>query len=218
MIIPRPWVDHLADKLPWRELSETLMAVNGEYQDPAVTVYPGRDRVFRALEFFPPRGVRVVILGQDPYHGGQANGLAFSVDRGVDVPPSLRNIMAELHEDVGAPIPSHGDLACWAAQGVLLLNTALTVRAGQPRSHSGLGWRYMVDAIVSGLPHPAVFILWGSHARRRASLLGQRDVVLQSAHPSPLSAYRGFFGSRPFSRANAALRTIGFAPIDWSIL
>jgi uracil-DNA glycosylase len=165
---------------------------------------------------------RVVILGQDPYHGAQqAHGLCFSVRTGVAVPPSLANIYKELHNDLGLAIPRHGNLDAWARQGVLLLNTTLTVRAGQAASHQGHGWEMFTDEVlrtVDGKQQRVVFMLWGSAARKKKSLIDlSRHVVIESAHPSPLSAHNGFFGSRPFSRANAALMEAGLLPIDWSL-
>ena len=188
----------------------------------SATVYPPAEDVFAALRTTSYASTRVVILGQDPYHGpGQAHGLCFSVRRGVTVPPSLANIHRELHADLDVPVPSHGNLDAWANQGVLLLNTCLTVRAGQAGSHRGKGWERFTDrviATVSAKDHPVVFILWGSFARAKKSLLDlDRHTVIESAHPSPLSAHNGFLGSRPFSRTNAALDAAGLAPIDWRI-
>ena len=169
------------------------------------TVYPPAPEVFAALHLTPYAETRVVILGQDPYHGpNQAHGLCFSVRRGVAVPPSLANIYKELHTDLGLAIPRHGNLEAWARQGVLLLNTTLTVRAGQAASHHGKGWELFTDEVlrtVNGKQQRVVFLLWGAAARRKKSLIDlSRHVVLESAHPSPLSAHNGFFGSRPFSR------------------
>ena len=184
------------------------------------TVYPDMHDIFNALKYTPYADVNVVILGQDPYHGrGQAHGLAFSVRRGVAVPPSLQNIYAEIHDDVGAPIPSHGCLESWARQGVLLLNTALTVRAGQANSHRGAGWEVFTDHVIARLAErerPMVFLLWGANARAKAALLqGTPHLVLQAAHPSPFSASNGFFGCRHFSKANAFLASYGKS-IDWA--
>jgi uracil-DNA glycosylase len=189
-------------------------------------VYPPRGTRLAALALTPLETVRCVILGQDPYHGaGQAHGLAFSVQDGVRVPPSLVNIYKELESDLGLPRPATGDLSKWARQGVLLLNNTLTVEAGQAGSHAGRGWDAITDACVAAVAErgePAVFILWGSHARKKASripALGRSDnhLVLTSAHPSPLSAHNGFFGSRPFSQANAFLEANGRGAIDWSL-
>jgi uracil-DNA glycosylase len=186
------------------------------------TVYPPHDEVFAALHLTPYAETRVLILGQDPYHGPrQAHGLCFSVRRGVAIPPSLVNIHKELHTDVGVTPPDHGNLEAWAVQGVLLLNTTLTVRAGQAASHQGRGWERFTDEVirrVSAKDHPVVFILWGSHARRKKALIDTaRHTIIESAHPSPLSAHNGFFGSRPFSRTNAALLAAGLDPIDWRV-
>ncbi len=186
------------------------------------TVYPPRDEVFAALHQTPYAGVKAVILGQDPYHGpGQAHGLCFSVRPGVALPPSLRNIYQELEADVGIPPPNHGCLDAWADQGVLLLNTTLTVRAHQAASHQKHGWETFTDEVIRAVAakdERAVFILWGAAARRKKELIDRtRHAVIESAHPSPLSAHNGFFGSRPFSRTNAALAEAGRDPIDWTI-
>jgi uracil-DNA glycosylase len=185
-------------------------------------VFPPADDVFAALHLTPYSTTRVVILGQDPYHGpGQAHGLCFSVRRGVPVPPSLANIHKELAADLGIESPPHGNLEAWARQGVLLLNATLTVRAGQAASHQGKGWETFTDRVlraVNDKPDPVVFILWGASARRKKSLIDtERHTVIESAHPSPLSAHNGFFGSRPFSQTNAALEAAGLAPIDWRL-
>jgi len=188
------------------------------------TIYPPRGARLRALELTPLDAVKVVILGQDPYHGpGQAHGLAFSVPEGVRVPPSLVNIYKELQSDLGVTAPPHGNLEHWARQGVLLLNNALTVEAGQAGSHQNRGWEAITDAAVQAVARreePSVFILWGSHAKKKAmrvpELAGNtRHLVLTAPHPSPLSAHAGFFGSKPFSKANAFLAAHGRAPIDW---
>jgi uracil-DNA glycosylase len=186
------------------------------------TVFPPPDEVFAALHLTTFERTRVVIFGQDPYHGPQqAHGLCFSVRPGVPVPPSLANIHTELLADLGSPKPGHGNLECWARQGVLMLNATLTVRAGQAASHHGKGWELFTDEVlraVNAKPHRVVFLLWGASARKKASLVDRsRHVVIESAHPSPLSAHNGFFGSRPFSRTNAALAEAGLEPIDWSI-
>jgi uracil-DNA glycosylase len=185
-------------------------------------VFPAAEDVFAALHLTPYADVKVLILGQDPYHGpGQAHGLCFSVQRGVDVPPSLVNIYTELESDLGVPRPGHGNLEAWARQGVLLLNATLTVRARQAASHQGKGWETFTDAVIRAVndkPERVVFVLWGSSARKKKVLVDtSRHVVIESPHPSPLSAHRGFFGSRPFSRANAALVAAGRDPVDWSI-
>lgn len=185
-------------------------------------VYPPRDEVFAALHHTPLQSTRAVILGQDPYHGaGQAHGLCFSVRRGVPKPPSVANIHRELHDDLGVEIPDHGNLEGWAANGVLLLNTTLTVRAGEAASHRGHGWERFTDRVievVSAQDRPVVFVLWGSAARQKRSMIDtSRHAIVESAHPSPLSAHRGFLGSRPFSKVNAALLERGVAAIDWAL-
>ena len=189
-------------------------------------VYPPHPQVFAALHLTPFASVKAVLLGQDPYHGpGQAHGLCFSVPPGVDIPPSLRNIYAERQGDLGLDSPPHGNLEAWARQGVLLLNTTLTVRAGQAGSHRGRGWERFTDEVIRSLADrstdPVVFILWGAAARKKRSLIidaGQeRHAIIESAHPSPLSAHNGFFGSRPFSRTNQALEAAGRDPIDWRV-
>jgi uracil-DNA glycosylase len=185
-------------------------------------VYPPEEEVFAALEQTPFDAVRVMILGQDPYHGpGQAHGLAFSVRPGVPHPPSLRNVFKELHADLGCPVPGSGSLIPWAAQGVLLLNAVLTVRAGEPHSHKAKGWETFTDAVIRELAAreaPVVFVLWGAYAAKKEKLIdARRHVVVRSAHPSPLSAKRGFFGSRPFSAINAALEGWGGLGVEWCL-
>jgi uracil-DNA glycosylase len=185
-------------------------------------VYPPPEAVFAALHLTPYADTKVLILGQDPYHGpGQAHGLCFSVSPGVAIPPSLANIHLELHDDLGCPVPDHGHLVSWARQGVLLLNAVLTVRAHAAGSHAGHGWETFTDRIIAAVnakPERVVFVLWGAYAKKKAPLIDtSRHVVIASAHPSPLSARNGFFGSRPFSRANAALVAAGRSPIDWAI-
>jgi uracil-DNA glycosylase len=186
------------------------------------TVFPPEPDVFSALHLTTFEATRVVILGQDPYHGpGQAHGLCFSVRPEVAIPPSLANIHTELAADLGAPKPAHGNLECWARQGVLLLNATLTVRAGQAASHQGKGWETFTDEVlraVNAKSHRVVFLLWGASARRKATLIDRdRHTIIESAHPSPLSAHNGFFGSQPFTRTNAALVEAGLPPIDWAI-
>lgn len=193
--------------------------VEHEYQ--TKTIYPPKQQIFRALNLCDYDDVKVVILGQDPYHEyRQANGLAFSVTKNVKIPPSLVNIYQELHDDLGVKIPNHGDLTSWAKQGVLLLNNVLTVEAGKANSHKGLGWETFTLNIVKALNErekPLVFILWGRNAIEKRQYIDSRHLVLTSPHPSPLSAYRGFFGSRPFSQANQFLIKNGIEPVDWSI-
>lgn len=187
------------------------------------TVYPPREALFSALRLTPPDQVKVVILGQDPYHEpGQAHGLSFSVQPGVAIPKSLKNIYQELQNDLGITPPDHGCLECWARQGVLLLNSVLTVEAHQAGSHKSFGWEKFTDSIISAtnsLPQPIAFVLWGNYAIKKAKLIQSEAprLVLTGVHPSPLSAYRGFFGSKPFSKVNEFLTEQGAAPIDWAI-
>ncbi|SFE12692.1 Uracil-DNA glycosylase [Paenibacillus algorifonticola] len=186
------------------------------------TVYPKQENVFNALNYTSYEGTRVVILGQDPYHGeGQAHGLSFSVQPGVAVPRSLGNIYKELHADLGCPIPTHGSLRVWAEQGVLLLNTVLTVEAAAANSHKKKGWENFTDRIITALnerERPVVFILWGNPAQKKLELIDtDKHKIITSVHPSPLSARGGFFGSKPFSQANAYLKELGEREIDWSI-
>ncbi len=185
------------------------------------TVYPPSTDIFNAFAFTPLEHVKVVILGQDPYHEpGQANGLCFSVHKGIRIPPSLVNIYKEMSSDLGCPAPENGDLTGWARQGVLLLNTVLTVRAHAANSHRGIGWEEFTDAAIKVLAdqdRPLVFILWGTPARRKKALIyNPKHLIIESPHPSPLSASGGFFGSRPFSRTNDYLVRCGLTPIDWA--
>ena len=201
----------------WAELQAFVKAERSRY-----TVYPPHEEVFAALHLTPLAEVKVLILGQDPYHGpNQAHGLCFSVSKGVPLPPSLKNIYRELHDDLGLTPPRHGHLEAWARQGVLLLNTRLTVRAGQAASHQGKGWEIFTDEVIRAVDAKedrVVFILWGAHARKKKALIDtSKHTVIESAHPSPLSAANGFFGSKPFSRANAALVAGGREPVDWSL-
>ncbi len=185
-------------------------------------VFPAPDDIFNAFSLTPLSKVKAVILGQDPYHGdGQAHGLCFSVKPEVDIPPSLQNIYKELHDDLGCYIPNNGYLKKWADQGVLMLNTVLTVRAHQANSHRGIGWEAFTDAairILNAQDRPIVFILWGAPAQKKAAMLNNPNhLILKAPHPSPLSAYRGFFGSKPFSQTNDFLKEHGLEPIDWQI-
>ena len=186
------------------------------------TVYPPEDEVFAALQHTPFESMKVLILGQDPYHdANQAHGLAFSVRPGVKPPPSLANIFKELRHDMGCKIPNNGTLMPWADQGVLLLNAVLTVRAHEPNSHKNRGWEFFTDAVIraaNNKPEPTVFVLWGAYAQKKINLLDpSRHTIVQSAHPSPLSARNGFFGSKPFSAINHALAAAGKSAIDWQI-
>ncbi|MFN3964924.1 uracil-DNA glycosylase [Silanimonas lenta] len=185
-------------------------------------IYPPGRQMFAALDAVPFEAVKVVILGQDPYHGpGQAHGLSFSVPPGVPIPPSLLNIFKEIERDLGLPVPRHGCLAHWAAQGVLLLNAVLSVEAGKAGSHAGRGWEGFTDAVIEALSREReglVFLLWGSYAQKKGELIDrQRHCVLKAPHPSPLSAHRGFFGCGHFGKANRWLQGRGLAPIDWSL-
>lgn len=212
------WQQQLAAVWPTEQWTRLTEFVREQYR--TRTVYPPASRIFAALDACPFSKVKVVIIGQDPYHGpGQANGLCFSVAPGVAMPPSLVNIFKEVQTDTGAPMPTDGDLSRWAEQGVLLLNTSLTVEAHRPASHAGHGWEFMTDEAIrrlsAGREH-LVFMLWGSHAGRKAELIdANRHLILRSVHPSPLSAYRGFFGCRHFSRANEYLAAHGVTPIVW---
>ena len=184
-------------------------------------IFPSMYDIFNALKYTPYSKTKVVILGQDPYHEiGQAHGLSFSVKKGVKIPPSLVNIYKELNSDIGMPSPNHGELTSWAKQGVLLLNATLTVREGQANSHSDIGWSIFTDEVIKALDKndsPIVFILWGANARSKKKYITNKNhLVIESAHPSPLSAYNGFFGSRPFSKANSFLSSHGIEPINWN--
>ncbi|MEC0242950.1 uracil-DNA glycosylase [Paenibacillus dokdonensis] len=214
------WDEQLQEEVEKPYFNELRYALAKEYK--LHTVYPSKENLFQALKLTSYEHTKVVILGQDPYHGpGQAHGLSFSVLPGVRIPPSLSNIYKELHSDLGVPIPNNGYLVPWAKQGVLLLNTVLTVRDGQANSHKGLGWERFTDAVIEKLnerDQPVVFILWGSHAQKKGAFIDRnKHLVLESVHPSPLSVHRGFYGSKPFSKTNAFLESHGMKPIDWSI-
>lgn len=218
--IEKGWKERLSAEFETAYFARLTDAVRREYRTPGITVYPPAPRIFSAFDLVPFDDVKVVIIGQDPYHGpGQANGLAFSVNPGVDIPPSLRNIFKEISTDTGAPVPADGDLTRWARQGVLLLNATLTVRAHQPKSHAMLGWEKFTDAAVRAVNEHrdnVVFLLWGSDAIRKGSMIDRsRHLVLTAPHPSPLSAHRGFFGCRHFTQANAYLAAHGKQPIVW---
>lgn len=217
--IPESWLAPLGETVGSGEFAPLETFINAEYA--AQTVYPPEEELFAALHETSYKRVRAVILGQDPYHGaGQANGLAFSVHAGVKCPPSLVNIYKALQYDLGIAPTANGDLRGWARQGVLLLNSVLTVRDGQAGSHAGRGWERFTDGVIRALnaaTDPIVFLLWGGYARKKAALIdGDRHLILESVHPSPLSFYHGFSECRHFSRANAFLRANGRGEIDWS--
>ena len=213
------WNEILAEEMQkdyYQELQAFVQKRRAE-----VRVFPEEKNVFTALELTPFESVKVVILGQDPYHGfGQAHGLSFSVQKGTPLPPSLKNIYKELQEDIGGEFPTEGDLSHWAKQGVLLLNTVLTVEEGNANSHKGKGWERLTNRLIESLNelnHPVIFILWGKPAQDKEKLIiNPNHVILKAPHPSPLSAYRGFFGSKPFSRVNDILIQQGQTPIRWT--
>ncbi|CUX45096.1 uracil-DNA glycosylase [Clostridium sp. C105KSO13] len=214
------WYEALKGEFKKPYYKQLFVRVNEEYR--THKIFPPANDIFNAFHLTPLKNVKVVILGQDPYHNdGQAHGLCFSVKKGVDIPPSLVNIYKELQDDLGCMIPNHGCLTKWAEQGVLMLNTVLTVRAHQANSLRGIGWEAFTDAAIEVLneqDRPIVFILWGGPAqKKRAMLNNPMHLILQAPHPSPLSAYRGFFGSRPFSRTNKFLEENGEEPVDWQI-
>ncbi len=218
--IANDWLEPLKPEFSKPYYRKLYQTVNEEYR--THQIFPPADDIFNAFALTPLHEVKVVILGQDPYHGeGQAHGLCFSVKPDVDIPPSLVNIYKELQDDCGCDIPNNGYLTKWAKQGVLLLNTVLTVRAHQANSHRGIGWEEFTDAAIRVLneqDRPMVFILWGRPAQMKKSMLtNPKHLILESPHPSPLSAYRGFFGSRPFSRTNKFLKEHGMKEIDWQI-
>ena len=212
------WNEILAEEMQkdyYQELQAFVQKRRAE-----VRVFPEEKNVFTALELTPFESVKVVILGQDPYHGfGQAHGLSFSVQKGTPLPPSLKNIYKELQEDIGGELPTEGDLSHWAKQGVLLLNTVLTVEEGNANSHKGMGWETLTNRLIESLnelKHPVIFILWGKPAQDKEKLItNPNHVILKAPHPSPLSAYRGFFGSKPFSKVNDILIQQGQTPIRW---
>ncbi|RJE91383.1 uracil-DNA glycosylase [Paenibacillus sp. 1011MAR3C5] len=220
MLPDNDWQGHLSDELSKPYMQKLLEKIEAQYQEEAI--YPPKEHLFAALQFTPLANTKVVILGQDPYHGpGQAHGLSFSVQKGVKLPPSLRNIYKELAEDLGCAIPIHGNLESWARQGVLLLNTVLTVQDGKPASHKKLGWETFTDKIIELLnerEQPTLFVLWGKHAQDKAkSIDTNKHGIISSVHPSPLAARNGFFGSKPFSKANVFLAERGIQPVDWQI-
>jgi uracil-DNA glycosylase len=215
------WLQHLAGEFEKESMKKLKVFLEQEYQSGKM-IYPRADDYFRAFEGTSFSKCKVVILGQDPYHGpGQAHGLCFSVQKGTAKPPSLGNIFKELRSDLGLSLSQHGDLSLWAQQGVLLLNSVLTVEEGKPGSHQKKGWEDFTDAVIKTLNdqrEKLVFILWGAYAQKKAAFVDrQRHLVLECVHPSPLSAHRGFFGSKPFSKTNEYLRKTGQSPIDWSL-
>ena len=218
--ITNDWAKALEPEFQKDYYKKLFNFVGQEYS--STTVYPPGNDIFNAFHLTPLSDVKVVIIGQDPYHEpGQAHGLSFSVKPGVDIPPSLQNIYKELHDDCGCYIPNNGYLVKWAKQGVLLLNAVLTVRAHRAASHQGKGWEEFTDAairIVNEINRPVVFMLWGSFARNKKEMLDNpKHLILEAPHPSPLSAYRGFFGCKHFSKANEFLKENGVNPIDWQI-
>jgi uracil-DNA glycosylase len=217
-LLPAGWREAMWPYLDPAKVAALSEFVAGEYA--AHPVYPPLPDLFSAFRLCPLEAAKVLILGQDPYHKpGQAHGLSFSVRQGVAVPPSLRNVFKELHDDLGVQPPTHGDLTGWASQGVLLLNAVLTVRGGKPASHAGRGWEHFTDAAIKALDakeRRVVFLLWGGYARRKAALVtAPQHVVLEAGHPSPMNP-RGFLGSRPFSTTDKALADAGLAPIRWA--
>lgn len=218
--ITNDWLDALKPEFSKQYYRQLHTKVVSEYN--TTTVYPPAEELFTAFHLTPLSKVKVVILGQDPYHEpGQAHGLSFSVKPGVKIPPSLVNIYQELQQDIGCYVPNNGYLTKWAQQGVLMLNTLLTVRAHQAFSHKGIGWEAFTDAAIAAVnkqDRPVVFMLWGSPAQKKAVMLNNpKHLILKAPHPSPLSAYRGFFGCKHFSRANQFLESYGETPIDWQI-
>lgn len=221
----KPWSQYswqrlLADEFEKEYFQDLFKFIDQEYE--AGNVFPPKELIFSAFEHTPYEQVKVVILGQDPYHGaGQSHGLAFSVQKGVKIPPSLRNMYKELASDLAIEPASHGNLTSWANQGVLLLNTVLTVREGEANSHQKHGWERFTDRVIEVLNEredPIVFVLWGKPAQQKATMIdATKHIIIQSFHPSPLSASRGFFGSKPFSKVNDALITLGKQPINWEI-
>lgn len=219
-MIEQSWEKVLKEEIKKEYFQNLLSFVKEEYE--TKTIYPKMNEIFKAFRYTPYNNVKVVILGQDPYHGeNQAEGLSFSVPIGVKQPPSLKNIFKELHDDLGCSIPKSGSLVSWAEQGVLLLNAVLTVIKDQAASHKDRGWETFTDAVIKEINKkdtPVVFILWGSYARsKKKYITNPHHLVVESAHPSPLSAYNGFFGSKPFSKTNDFLIKNNIKPIDWQI-
>lgn len=216
--IAQDWKDILGEEFTKPYFDNLVSFVKEEYA--SQTIYPAGANIFRAFDKCPVDKLKVVIIGQDPYHGpGQANGLCFSVGRGVQFPPSLQNIFKEVQSDIGTPIPDSGELDRWAEQGVLLLNAVLTVRAHQAASHAGRGWEQFTDAVVRAIAErkqQIVYMLWGSYAQKKGAIADpNNNLILKAVHPSPLSAYRGFFGCKHFSEANRYLESVGKTPIIW---
>ena len=213
------WTDIIQDEMSQPYFQQLKQFVDQAYEE--TIIYPNREDIWNAFIYTKFSDVKCVILGQDPYHGpNQAHGLSFSVQDGVRFPPSLRNIFQELKDDIGCDIPESGNLEKWAKQGVLLLNTALTVEGGKAGSHRGKGWEQFTDSVIERLgsrEEPIVFILWGNDAKKKMKWIGEHHQVLTSVHPSPLSSHRGFFGSKPFSQVNDALNEWGKSPIDWCL-
>ena len=216
--IAADWKEVLKEEFEKPYFEELTKFVRTEYANG--TIYPSERNIFRAFDKCPFAELKVVIIGQDPYHGpGQANGLCFSVNDGIPFPPSLQNIFKEINDDIGTPIPRSGELDRWAEQGVLLLNSVLTVQAHNAASHAGHGWEQFTDAVVRTInerKQGVVYMLWGSYAQKKGLIADpQQNLILKSVHPSPLSAYRGFFGCKHFSQANTYLQSIGKSPINW---
>ena len=215
-MIGNDWDNILKDIYNEEYFKELMLKVNDEYSNKII--YPPKNEVFNAFKLTPFTSVKVVIVGQDPYHGeGEAHGLSFSVRDGIKLPPSLRNIYKELNDDLGVPIKTSGDLSSWAKQGVLMLNSSLTVEKDNANSHSKIGWQQFTDDIIKLIDNKkkdVVFILWGNYARSKKKLI-KNNYIIESAHPSPFSAYNGFFGSKPFSKCNNYLKSKGLKEIDW---
>ena len=220
LVVNDSWSEIVSSEVNKEYFVELMTFLEAEYKNE--TVFPPQQDLFSALHYKKPEEIKVVILGQDPYHNEfQANGFAFSVNQGLKLPPSLKNIIKELKNDVDIPEPMHGDLSCWAKQGVLLLNTCLTVRAHTPLSHQNKGWEKFTDHLIgelSDLNKDLIFLLWGKKAEAKKVLLNKGNFVLISQHPSPLSAYRGFFGCNHFSKTNAILNRLGKEAINWEII
>ena len=221
MYFEESWHHHLGNVIDTKQMAQLFGFLDADRAQ-GKQIYPPQESIFTAFDLTPFDAVKVVIIGQDPYHGaGQAHGLSFSVPQGVKTPPSLRNIFKELTSDIGCPAPLHGNLESWARQGVLLLNNCLTVEEGKAGSHQGKGWEAFTDAVIRQLAEThehLVFILWGRKAAEKGSAIDtSRHLIINAAHPSPLSAHNGFFGSRPFSRTNSYLKAHGKAAINWNI-